>query len=133
MEHVVLFDLFGPEDQYVHRVGRTGRVCNKGHSVAFFSPNQEEDRRWAPALYRVSLLPDLSLIEAVYVRPMMNIICLVPRAERLVDSAVPLGLHRRLMRATWCLQALFRLIGTLLRRIMESKPFLNTTIRYGQV
>ncbi|KAH7714122.1 VASA-like protein [Aphelenchoides avenae] len=52
VEHVVLFDLFGPEDQYVHRVGRTGRVGNKGHSVAFFSPNQDEDRRWAPALYR---------------------------------------------------------------------------------
>ncbi|KAH7715070.1 Vasa protein [Aphelenchoides avenae] len=50
--HVVLYDLYGTEEQYVHRIGRTGRVGNLGHSVAFFDPGEAQDLQWAPRLVK---------------------------------------------------------------------------------
>lgn len=30
-------------DEYIHRIGRTGRVGNKGRSTSFFDPDQNSD------------------------------------------------------------------------------------------
>ena len=38
VEHVVNFDLPESIDEYVHRIGRTGRVGNTGRSTSFFDP-----------------------------------------------------------------------------------------------
>lgn len=36
VQHVVNFDLPGSIDEYVHRIGRTGRCGNVGRAVSFF-------------------------------------------------------------------------------------------------
>lgn len=37
--HVINFDLPKAIDEYVHRIGRTGRVGNRGKATSFFDPN----------------------------------------------------------------------------------------------
>ena len=45
MSHVFNFDVpFSPED-YVHRIGRTGRAGKTGHSFTLASPSEGESRR----------------------------------------------------------------------------------------
>lgn len=39
---VINFDLPKTIDEYVHRIGRTGRVGNVGKSTAFFDPERQE-------------------------------------------------------------------------------------------
>ncbi|ODV58739.1 DEAD-domain-containing protein [Ascoidea rubescens DSM 1968] len=39
--HVINYDLPGDIDDYVHRIGRTGRAGNVGHSTAFFNYNNK--------------------------------------------------------------------------------------------
>lgn len=41
VSHVVNFDLPKEIDEYVHRVGRTGRVGNEGRATSFFDPNKD--------------------------------------------------------------------------------------------
>lgn len=38
VEHVINYDLPESIDEYVHRIGRTGRVGNVGKSTSFFDP-----------------------------------------------------------------------------------------------
>lgn len=38
VQHVVNFDLPSSIDEYVHRIGRTGRCGNTGRAVSFFDP-----------------------------------------------------------------------------------------------
>lgn len=45
------FDLPKTIDEYVHRIGRTGRLGNAGKAISFFDP--EEDGRLAPELIRI--------------------------------------------------------------------------------
>lgn len=37
VKHVINFDLPGDIDEYVHRIGRTGRVGNVGVATSFFN------------------------------------------------------------------------------------------------
>jgi len=39
-------------DEYVHRIGRTGRCGNVGKAISFFNPDSEEDRKLARPLMR---------------------------------------------------------------------------------
>ncbi|XP_028320908.1 putative ATP-dependent RNA helicase DDX4 isoform X2 [Gouania willdenowi] len=39
VQHVINFDLPNNVDEYVHRIGRTGRCGNTGKAVSFFDPN----------------------------------------------------------------------------------------------
>ncbi|XP_046403350.1 ATP-dependent RNA helicase vasa-like [Ischnura elegans] len=39
--HVVNFDLPKSIDEYVHRIGRTGRVGNRGKATSFYDPDQD--------------------------------------------------------------------------------------------
>jgi ATP-dependent RNA helicase RhlE len=43
--HVVNFDVPPAPDDYIHRVGRTGRAEMTGEAYTFFSPNEEPDIR----------------------------------------------------------------------------------------
>lgn len=41
MEHVINYDLPKSIDEYVHRIGRTGRVGNRGRATSFFDGDQD--------------------------------------------------------------------------------------------
>uniref|UniRef100_A0A9J8BSF2 RNA helicase n=1 Tax=Cyprinus carpio carpio TaxID=630221 RepID=A0A9J8BSF2_CYPCA len=51
VQHVVNFDLPSSIDEYVHRIGRTGRCGNIGRAVSFFNP--ESDTPLARSLVKV--------------------------------------------------------------------------------
>uniref|UniRef100_A0A8C1K314 RNA helicase n=1 Tax=Cyprinus carpio TaxID=7962 RepID=A0A8C1K314_CYPCA len=51
VQHVVNFDLPSSIDEYVHRIGRTGRCGNTGRAVSFFNP--ESDTPLARSLVKV--------------------------------------------------------------------------------
>ncbi|XP_041753366.1 probable ATP-dependent RNA helicase DDX4 isoform X2 [Coregonus clupeaformis] len=51
VQHVVNFDLPNNIDEYVHRIGRTGRCGNTGRAVCFFDP--EADGNLARSLVKV--------------------------------------------------------------------------------
>ncbi|KAF0986826.1 hypothetical protein HZS_4593, partial [Henneguya salminicola] len=42
VEIVLNFDLPSDIDEYVHRIGRTGRLGNKGHAISFFTPGKDD-------------------------------------------------------------------------------------------
>uniref|UniRef100_A0A8C4EDS7 RNA helicase n=1 Tax=Dicentrarchus labrax TaxID=13489 RepID=A0A8C4EDS7_DICLA len=42
VQHVVNFDLPNNIDEYVHRIGRTGRCGNTGRAVSFFDPDSDD-------------------------------------------------------------------------------------------
>lgn len=48
---VVNYDLPNSIDEYVHRIGRTGRVGNHGLAISFF--DEQQDRPLAPALAKI--------------------------------------------------------------------------------
>ncbi len=60
---VINYDLPESADDYVHRVGRTGRAGLKGHAVSFIMPDQRHKVRLIERLVRtplpISALPDL--------------------------------------------------------------------------
>ncbi len=45
VDHVINYDLPTHIDDYVHRIGRTGRVGNPGRATAFFDPEGSSDSR----------------------------------------------------------------------------------------
>lgn len=48
VEYVINYDLPKDVEEYVHRIGRTGRVGNLGKSISFYDANQDEQN--APKL-----------------------------------------------------------------------------------
>ena len=61
--YVINYDLPKTGDEYVHRIGRTGRVGNRGHSVSFYDP--EHDHSIAKDLLRI--LKDVSFFKLIFV------------------------------------------------------------------
>ena len=63
IELVLNFDLPDQPDDYVHRIGRTGRAGMPGHAISFATPDQKNDVRDIERLTRkilpVSRLPEL--------------------------------------------------------------------------
>ena len=55
VKHVVNYDLPGNIEEYVHRIGRTGRIGNKGLATAFF----QADKDSALARSLVKILSDV--------------------------------------------------------------------------
>lgn len=41
VQHVINFDLPNNIDEYVHRIGRTGRCGNVGRAVSFYDPDND--------------------------------------------------------------------------------------------
>jgi len=56
VKHVINYDLPSSIDEYVHRIGRTGRLGNKGLATAFFQ--NDKDSSLARSL--VKILSDVS-------------------------------------------------------------------------
>ncbi len=76
VSHVLNFDLPADNDDYVHRIGRTGRAGKTGIAISFITP---KERNWANQIQsftrqplRESNLPDVAEVEQ-------------KRAERLMD------------------------------------------------
>ncbi len=67
IELVVNFDLPDNSEDYVHRIGRTGRAGKKGRAVSFATPQQRYEIRNIEKLIRktisISKLPELSGVE----------------------------------------------------------------------
>lgn len=63
IELVVNYDLPDNPDDYVHRIGRTGRAEHEGHAISFAMPDQKRDVRDIERLLnsniKVSQLPNL--------------------------------------------------------------------------
>lgn len=63
IELVLNFDLPDNSEDYVHRIGRTGRASAAGHAISFATPDQRSDVRDIERLMRTTLpmskLPDL--------------------------------------------------------------------------
>lgn len=63
IELVLNFDLPGTAEDYVHRIGRTGRAGGVGHAISFATPDQRNDVRAIERLIRsvlpLSKLPEL--------------------------------------------------------------------------
>ena len=57
MKHVINYDLPSTIDEYVHRIGRTGRCGNLGRATSFFDPARDRDiaRSLVTVLSHVSL------------------------------------------------------------------------------
>jgi len=55
IELVINYDLPDDTENYVHRIGRTGRAGNKGHAISFATPDQRGNVRDIEKLIRVSL------------------------------------------------------------------------------
>lgn len=49
---VINYDLPKSIDEYVHRIGRTGRVGNKGRAISFFDPEQV---RYLPFMFLIEI------------------------------------------------------------------------------
>lgn len=64
IELVINFDLPDAAEDYVHRIGRTGRAGQEGRAVSFATPEQKHDVRGIERLIRMSLpithVPELS-------------------------------------------------------------------------
>ncbi len=55
IELVLNFDLPDEAENYVHRIGRTGRIGDKGHAISFATPDQGKDVKAIEQLMRVAL------------------------------------------------------------------------------
>ena len=44
VEYVINYELPKDVEEYVHRIGRTGRVGNVGRSISFFDPEYDGDK-----------------------------------------------------------------------------------------
>ncbi|XP_075039607.1 putative ATP-dependent RNA helicase DDX4 isoform X2 [Mixophyes fleayi] len=51
--HVINFDLPGDIDEYVHRIGRTGRCGNIGKAISFFDRRGDDEQRIVRSLVKV--------------------------------------------------------------------------------
>jgi ATP-dependent RNA helicase DDX3X len=58
--HVVNYDLPDDIDEYVHRIGRTGRVGNRGLATSFFNSNSETLAPYPLSLIDIVTLPNFS-------------------------------------------------------------------------
>ncbi len=59
VKHVINYDLPNNIEEYVHRIGRTGRIGNKGMATAFFQ--KERDAHLARSLVKVLAQVSLAL------------------------------------------------------------------------
>ncbi|MGE5392440.1 MAG: DEAD/DEAH box helicase [Candidatus Saccharibacteria bacterium] len=90
---VVNYDLPATAEDYVHRIGRTGRAGLSGHAVSFATPDQRGDVRSIEKFIKRTLpvahTPELPKIERTFFRP-------EPESDRTrPDRARPRGEIRR--------------------------------------
>ena len=66
ISHVINFDTPAFAENYMHRIGRTGRAKSEGKSIVFFTPKEEEQLKAIETLMNYEI-PRLELPEEVYV------------------------------------------------------------------
>ena len=42
VKQVINYDLPDEIEEYIHRIGRTGRIGNKGRAISFYTPGKDE-------------------------------------------------------------------------------------------
>ncbi len=69
IELVINYDLPQSPEDYVHRIGRTGRVGGSGHAISFATPDEKGDVRGIERLIKATLplsaLPDMPPVRMV--------------------------------------------------------------------
>ncbi|PIQ85575.1 MAG: hypothetical protein COV74_08785 [Candidatus Omnitrophica bacterium CG11_big_fil_rev_8_21_14_0_20_45_26] len=74
IELVINYDLPDESENYVHRIGRTGRAGDKGHAITFATPEQGKDVRNIERLMRtvlpISEHPEMPLESFIQETPM---------------------------------------------------------------
>lgn len=94
IELVINFDLPSKSEDYVHRIGRTGRAGAEGHAISFALPEEHQEIRSIERLIRqtllVSLPPGASPMDAVAPAVGPN-----ARPLRGVRPSFGRGFHRR--------------------------------------
>ena len=68
---VINFDLPMEIDEYVHRIGRTGRIGNQGNAIAFF--DRSKDHKFARGLIKVLSKVCKLAICLVLIRPYFHL------------------------------------------------------------
>ena len=63
VKHVINYDLPQSIEEYVHRIGRTGRIGNKGLATAFF----QKDKDMSLARSLVKVLGDVSSMTVIFI------------------------------------------------------------------
>ncbi|XP_054161521.1 ATP-dependent RNA helicase glh-2-like [Oppia nitens] len=63
VKHVVNYDLPHEIDEYVHRIGRTGRVGNIGKATSFFDPSSDNDIALTASLIKILETADQTVPE----------------------------------------------------------------------
>lgn len=53
IQHVINYDLPKEIDEYIHRIGRTGRIGNPGKATSFYDPGSSHDKNVAKDLVKV--------------------------------------------------------------------------------
>jgi superfamily II DNA/RNA helicase len=91
IELVLNYDLPQHPENYVHRIGRTGRIGGIGHAISFATPDQKSDVRGIERLIRATL-PLSALPQMPPARMSLN----VPKKPAIIapKPAVPGGQHR---------------------------------------
>ncbi|OGD41766.1 hypothetical protein A2567_00820 [Candidatus Azambacteria bacterium RIFOXYD1_FULL_42_11] len=91
IELVLNYDLPQHPENYVHRIGRTGRIGGIGHAISFATPDQKNDVRSIERLIRATL-PLSALPQMPPARMPLN----APKKPAIIapKPAVPAG-HRR--------------------------------------
>lgn len=69
--HVINFDTPDTPENYIHRIGRTGRADKKGISISFITPKDEEFQRNIETLMNYKI-PMLSLPESVEISTLLT-------------------------------------------------------------
>lgn len=76
IELVVNFDLPDQAEDYVHRIGRTGRASHRGRAISFATPDQRHEVKGIERLLRMNLpvseIPELPPARALPRAPMME-------------------------------------------------------------
>ncbi|MCX5785460.1 MAG: DEAD/DEAH box helicase [Elusimicrobia bacterium] len=84
IELVINYDLPDENENYVHRIGRTGRAGQPGHAISFATPDQRGDLKAIERLLRTILpvlpLPKLAPIARTPAKPKAPVIQLNPSA-----------------------------------------------------
>jgi ATP-dependent RNA helicase RhlE len=101
IELVVNYDLPSVAEDYVHRIGRTGRAGEKGHAISFARPDERRDVQAIERLMRVTVpvsrlpaLPPPSVVPREFEREQRRF---VPRGRRSASSSSSRGAASRRM------------------------------------
>lgn len=73
IELVINYDLPDEAENYIHRIGRTGRIGHKGHAISFATPEQGKEVKNIEKLMRMALPvsehPEMPLEKFIAVKP----------------------------------------------------------------